>query len=115
MPEKQHHVRGVKSSKSTKVLKVELLSQAEDELSDAYDWYEEQQIALGNKFYNEINHYLNLIEHNPYQFPVRYTEELRSASLNKFPFLILYWIDEMSDVVFIVSVFHTSRNPQYFQ
>jgi len=90
LPEKQHHVRGVKSSKSTKVLKVELLSQAEDELSDAYDWYEEQQIALGNKFYNEINHYLNLIEHNPYQFPVRYTEELRSASLNKFPFLILY-------------------------
>ncbi len=96
------------------MFKVELLSQAEDELSDAYDWYEEQQTGLGNKFYDEISHYLNLIEDNPYYFPVKYTEGLRSASLNKFPFLILYWIEEADNIIFVLSIFHTSRNPKYF-
>ncbi len=92
---------------------VELLAQAEDELSDAYDWYERKQQSLGNKLYDEVNHYLTLIEENPYQFPVKYTEELRSASLNRFPYLILYWIDELNNIVFIVSIFHTSRNPKW--
>ncbi|HEY5326004.1 MAG TPA: type II toxin-antitoxin system RelE/ParE family toxin [Mucilaginibacter sp.] len=96
------------------MFKIELLAQAEGELSEAYDWYEKQQTALGNRLYNEVNHYLNLIELNPYQFPVKYVEELRSASLNKFPFLILYWIDEVNNTIFIVSIFHTSRNPKYF-
>ncbi|MHB8208332.1 hypothetical protein [Mucilaginibacter sp.] len=34
---------------------VELIAVAEDELSEAYDWYEDQQIGLGNRFYNEVN------------------------------------------------------------
>jgi toxin ParE1/3/4 len=96
------------------VYKVELLFGAEEELSDAYDWYEEQQVALGNKFYNEINHYLTLIENNPYHFPVKYVEELHSAALNKFPYLVIYWIDEINLTVFVVSIFHTSRDPKYF-
>ena len=111
---KQRHEHGAKSSSDTRVFKIELLSQAEDELSDAYDWYEKQRTTLGDKFYIEISHYLNLIEHNPYQFPIKYVEELRSASLNKFPYLIIYWIDEINLVVFVNSIFHTSRNPKYF-
>jgi hypothetical protein len=42
------------------VFKVDLLFEAEDELSDAYDWYEDKQQSLGNEFYNEISHYLLL-------------------------------------------------------
>jgi hypothetical protein len=44
------------------VFKVELLAKAEEELSGAYDWYEGEQEGLGNRLYNEVNHYLNLIE-----------------------------------------------------
>jgi plasmid stabilization system protein ParE len=95
------------------VYKVELLALAEDELSNSYDWYEEQQADLGDKFYKEVNYYLSLIENNPYQFPVKYVEELRIASLNKFPFIIIYWIDEPNNSVFVASIFHTSRNPRY--
>jgi hypothetical protein len=95
------------------VFKVDLLSEAEDELSDAYDWYEGQLPSLGGKFYNELNHYLTLIEENPYQFPVKYVEELRSASLNRFPYLVIFWIDELNSIVFIVSIFHTSRKPKW--
>jgi len=33
------------------VFNVELISDAEEELSEAYDWYEKQQVSLGDKFY----------------------------------------------------------------
>lgn len=95
------------------MFEVIFLIQAEDELADAYDWYEEQQPQLGNRFYNEINYYLNLLEKDPYLFPVKYAEELRIASTNKFPYIIIYWIDEAKRIVYVVSIFHTSREPEY--
>ena len=96
------------------MFKVELLSHAENELADAYDWYEEQQETLGNKLYKEIKYHLEFIENNPYLFPIKYTAELRVISLNKFPYLIIYWVDEVNLTVFVVSIFHTSRKPKYF-
>ncbi|MCR8560606.1 type II toxin-antitoxin system RelE/ParE family toxin [Mucilaginibacter sp. BJC16-A38] len=96
------------------MFEVELLTEAEKELANAYDWYEEQLTSLGNRFYKEIKYYLTLIENNPYLFQIRYSEELRAASLNKFPFLIIYWIDEINRVVYVTSIFHTSRSPKYF-
>lgn len=95
------------------MFRIELLSLAEDELSEAYEWYEEQQATLGNRFYKEINHYLSLIEINPYLFPVKYIEELRQVPVNKFPYVIIYWVDELTRTVYIVSIFHTSKNPRF--
>lgn len=92
---------------------VELLIQAENELADAYDWYEEQQPAVGDKFYKEVSYYLSLLEKDPKLFAIKYREELRSVALNKFPYLLIYWIDEAAYKVYVVSVFHTSRNPKY--
>jgi len=95
------------------VFELELLFQAENELSDAYDWYEEQQLGLGDRLFREVNHFLELIERNPFHFPVRCAQELRTAALKIFPYLIIYWIDEQKSKVFVTSIFHTSRNPQY--
>jgi toxin ParE1/3/4 len=97
------------------VFKLDLLFEAEIELSDAYDWYEEQQIGLGNRLFNEVNHYLHLVETNPFHFQIRYKGELRTAPLKIFPYLIIYWIDESKSIIFVVSIFHTSRNPRIFR
>jgi len=96
------------------VFKIELLEVAEIELSDSYDWYEEQQLGLGNRFYKEISYYLNLLESKPYLFPIRYAGDLRTVAINKFPYLIIYWIDEVTNAIYVVSIFHTSRNPRKF-
>lgn len=90
---------------------VELLAEAEEELSEAYDWYEEQLHGLGGRFYNEADHHLSLLEQDPLLFPVRYQEELRALPLKKFPFLLIYWVDTTNFIVYVLSVFHTSRNP----
>jgi len=52
------------------VFNIELLSQAEDELTQAYDCYEDQVGGLDNKFYDEISYRLNFLETNPYYYPV---------------------------------------------
>jgi len=96
------------------VCEVELLFQAGNELSDSYDWYEKRQINLGDKFFHEINYYLKLLEQNPFQFLIKYVDDLRSASVRKFPFVIIYWVEDIAKIVFVVSIFHTSRNPKYF-
>jgi len=96
------------------VFEVELLADAEKEMSDAFDWYQEKQLGLGNRFYGEVDHHLSLIANNPYRFPIKYTQGIRSASLNKFPYLVIYWIDDTNLKVIVLSVFHTSRHPKTF-
>lgn len=93
---------------------VELIAIAEDELSEAYDWYEEQQAGLGNRLYVGVNDLLNIIEINPEQYPIKYQGDLRYAVLNKFPYLIIYWIDKENNKVIVLSIFHTSREPKKF-
>lgn len=55
------------------MFKSEFLPKAEVELSNAYRWYEEKQSGLGKKFFNELDHYLTVLENNPFQFPIKYS------------------------------------------
>jgi plasmid stabilization system protein ParE len=96
------------------VLKIELLARAEQEVTDAYAWYEAKQEGLGERFVDQLDHYLLLIGSNPYQYPSRYGNELRFAPAKPFPYLIVFWVDERLETVFVTSVFHTSRKPKKF-
>jgi hypothetical protein len=87
---------------------------AEDELLESHDWYEEQLTGLGNRFYAEVSHYLTVIQSSPLYFPVRYDGDIRAFPLKKFPFLLIYLVDDIAGKIIILSVFHTSREPKYF-
>lgn len=90
---------------------VELLTEAESELTDACQWYEDKQPGLAKRFLSEIDKYLTLISKNPFHFPLRFSERYRFASLSIFPFVIVFKIDEERQIVYVNSIFHTSRNP----
>lgn len=90
---------------------VELLSTAEEEMAEAFEWYEEQQVGLSAKLLEEITHYLDLISSKPLHFPVRFNNN-HVAVLKKFPYLIVYKIDELSQTIFVNAFFHSSRNPR---
>ncbi|MCJ8210293.1 type II toxin-antitoxin system RelE/ParE family toxin [Mucilaginibacter sp. RS28] len=63
---------------------IEVLSEAENELKDACDWYDSRQKGLAKRFLNEIDQCLNAIRKNPDQFQVRFSETYRFAPLKKF-------------------------------
>ena len=93
---------------------IEIFQTATADLQNAYDWYEEQSIGLGERFATEVDEYLILVSNNPYQFAVQFSGRYRFALLHHFPFRIVYSIDEVNGIVYISSIFHTSRNPQRF-
>ena len=78
------------------------------EVYESSDWYEERQLGLGYRFEKEVASKIISIAKNPFHYSLK--GKYHEASLNDFPFLILYEIDQESKIVIIASVFHMSRH-----
>ncbi|MEP7170157.1 MAG: type II toxin-antitoxin system RelE/ParE family toxin [Bacteroidota bacterium] len=88
-----------------------LREKALTEIEEGYNWYETQQTGLGEKFLDAILSYAKVILKNPGSFKTTY-KNFKEIPIKKFPYLIVYFIDERKNMIVIISVFHTSRNPQ---
>jgi hypothetical protein len=80
---------------------------AQNEINDAYWWYEEQQIGLGETFLSALESSFKKICKTPNGFQL--IKNHRQYPLKHFPFVILY--EQIDNTIFIDAVFHTSRNP----
>lgn len=74
----------------------------------AIDYYDEQAIGLGEKFNNALDKHIATIANNPF-YQLRY-KDYRALPIKKFPYLILFYIQEDSNTVYITAVFHTKQN-----
>jgi plasmid stabilization system protein ParE len=81
----------------------------EADLAEAFNWYEDKQNGLGERFLNELVFCYNLIESNP-ELCGRVSKSYRKISLRHFPYIIVFEIAD--DHVLVYAVFHTSRNPK---
>lgn len=91
-----------------------ILPLAKEDILEAAKWYNKQQNGLGKKFTAEVRKKVNFIRQNPKASVVRY-DDVRTAVLNIFPFMIHYIIDEANKTIVIISVFHTSREPKIWK
>ncbi|MDN3580225.1 type II toxin-antitoxin system RelE/ParE family toxin [Mucilaginibacter flavus] len=89
---------------------LKIRQEASKEFSNAFAWYEEQQQGLGATFANAIQRKLNQITRYPYHYKADYNQ-YHQAVIEKFPFLIVYTIDEKLKQINVMAIFHTSRNP----
>ena len=90
--------------------RVVLLTVAKSDIKDTASWYENKKDKLGKKFLADVSQTTGLIKRNPYGYTVRY-DDIRTAVLDVFPFMIHYRIDELDKLIIIAAVLHTSRNP----
>lgn len=81
---------------------------AQNDITDAIEWYELQKINLGKRFYVEFTNTLNYIIKNPLLFPLK-LHGYREATVSVFPFIVVYEI--LDDIIIINAVFNTSKNP----
>lgn len=81
---------------------------AENDIDEAFLWYELQKEGLGFEFIDIINESLEKIRISPFSYQKIY-KILHRFVLRRFPYNIFYYIDD--DVVYITAVFHTKRNP----
>ncbi len=82
--------------------------EAEEDISKAYQWYEDQREGLGMEFIEAVRDAAKNVGYNPLFFSYR-KENIRGYQIKRFPYLILYFIEV--DNVRVISVFHMSRNP----
>jgi plasmid stabilization system protein ParE len=82
---------------------------AEREFDDSIAWYENQREGLGQEFRATVEEYFQRIGDNPEWFP-EVRGEVRRAVVRRFPFVI-HFLVEINHIV-ILSVFHTSREPE---
>ena len=89
-----------------------LRPQAEAELLDARDWYEEQRPGLGGAFATEVDMVLAGIVQAPLAYP-RVQGETRRALVRRFPYAIYFYA--MADEIVVLGVIHGRRHPRRWQ
>ncbi len=83
--------------------------EAEKDLTEAYQWYEERLEGLGQGFLVCVDAAISLIKRNPKLFSVVHGDNIRRALIHRFPYGIFYVLEEARIVV--LAIFHASRNP----
>ncbi|MES2779912.1 MAG: type II toxin-antitoxin system RelE/ParE family toxin [Bacteroidota bacterium] len=85
---------------------------AATELVESKKFYNKRVQGLGKEFEKEVISSLDSILAKPFTHPEVETE-IRKAVLKRFPFVILYTVE--NTVIVILHVFHTSRNPNIWK
>jgi len=80
------------------------------EYEDAVLWYYLRSPKDSKNFVAEFNRKINILKENPIQYPIKHKER-REILLNKYPYSILYVVDEKKKVTFITSIFRHKRSP----
>lgn len=88
--------------------KLILAPEAELDVTEAYNWYEERRPGLGEEYLSCVDACIQRICRNPETF-VKVHQDYRRAMVRRFPYVIFYEFDE--GTVTVYCVFHTSRNP----
>jgi plasmid stabilization system protein ParE len=89
-----------------------LRPQAEAELLDARDWYEEQRPGLGRAFATEVDMVLARIVQAPLAYP-RVQGETRRALVRRFPYAIYF--HAVPDEIVVLGIIHGRRRPRRWQ
>ena len=90
---------------------IEISETAEDDIREAFLWYEDQKDDLGNLFESHVSKVIESIQRNPFKTQIRYGNT-RIFFLEKFPYGIHFRVNEQEKSILIVAVFHTSRTPE---
>ncbi|MBS1508091.1 MAG: type II toxin-antitoxin system RelE/ParE family toxin [Bacteroidetes bacterium] len=90
-----------------------LSREAEDDILEAYIWYEQQKSGLGEEFLDSLDKARYSILQNPATYRIRYKKKVRAYLVDRFPYLILYVVEK--NEVNVISVFNTSRDPKVWK
>jgi len=86
--------------------------EAEAELAEAFDWYEEQLRGLGSEFLISVDATVHAIVRNPRQF-AKIHKEVRRALLHRFPYGVFFVVEDAR--IIVLAFFHAKRNPKRWQ
>lgn len=91
---------------------VRFLTPARKEFLGAINFYEREAPGLGAEFLEDLDHALESIVSTP-RLGARFEEQTRRVLLRRFPYSVIYVIEDAS--VLVVAVAHQRRRPGYWK
>lgn len=95
------------------IYKIVNRSLVKSDILNAVDFYKEINPKLAHQFLLRVEEATNYIEINPFLFQIKYNQ-VRTLLLKQFPYQIHYIIDEERNIVVILAIIHSYRNPKDF-
>lgn len=84
---------------------------AADEYEDAFDWYEQKSIIAADNLIVAVQDAITAICANPYRYRNTY-KNLRELTLKKYPYNLIYLIDENKKLITVISLYNHKRHPK---
>ena len=87
-----------------------------DDVAAAARWYEAKQSGLGASFVDEIIELWDALAANPQLGSRRHpTMDIRWRYPKRFPYRVIYQIDEIGQSVLVIAVLHAARHDSRWQ
>lgn len=85
---------------------------AEAEHFEAIAFYESRQLGLGAAYLAEFEKTMVQVVHMPHRHRIERKPDIRSASLKRFPFNVIF--RELAGMIQVLAVSHKRRRPGYW-
>ena len=84
---------------------------AAQEYTDAINWYQQRSVLAAEKFIKAVDEKLDRISIRPRQYKNLF-RNYYEVSTSKYPYTIVYFIEDQLQRVVVVAVYHHKRRPQ---
>lgn len=84
---------------------------AAKEYENAFEWYQQRSEVAADNLIVEVEEMIRTVCENPYRYRKKH-KNLYEVSLKKYPYYLIYLIDDIKKAVTIISLYHHKRNPK---
>ncbi|HEX4372092.1 MAG TPA: type II toxin-antitoxin system RelE/ParE family toxin [Puia sp.] len=93
---------------------IQLAEQAEKEIEEICEWYEQKKNGLSSYFIHHFEEGLNRIANNPRSFAFVFkNKQLRKFYIKKFPYKIYFLINK--NIIEILAIIHSGRSKRFIK
>jgi plasmid stabilization system protein ParE len=92
---------------------VRFLTLAQQEVDDAFVWFQERAEGKGLDFLDELDRVVRLAKAHPFASP-EIEPEIRRRLFARFPYSLVYGLDFENDTIVVIAVSHFRRVPHYW-
>ena len=86
--------------------------EADEDLAEVHDWYENKRVGLGDEFLDSADKFFERIVTFPELYAI-VMKNVRRGKLDRFPYVVYYRV--LSDKIEIVAVLHGRRDAKVWK
>jgi len=94
------------------IVSVQLREEAERDIEEAANWYEQQREGLGYEFLDELSAAFDAVSERPDMYPVVH-RGVHRALIGRFPFGVFYRV--AGETAVVIAVLHARRSPRHWK